>query len=160
MSEQPLTDESAMEMFRETDRLIQSIARRQDETARKMKETDRKISALDSPIGEIIEHMVVGNNIIRKFQALDYNIEAYSRNQKFGHGLPQDMRGEIGLLLENGNIAILVEVKTTLQTKDVAKHIERLEKYRHRADYKGDKRRFIGAVAGSSRRRRCRRIRQ
>jgi hypothetical protein len=53
-------------------------------------------------------------------------------------------------LLENGEIAILIEVKTTLETADVRTHIERLEKYRKCADLGGfDKRRFIGAVAGA-----------
>ena len=59
------------------------------------------------------------------------------------------MRGEIDLFLENGDIAILIEVKTTLETKDIRAHIERLEKFRRASDMKGDKRRFIGAIAGA-----------
>jgi len=89
------------------------------------------------------------NNIIRKFKALGYKIEAHSRNIEFGHDLPEGMQGEIDLLIEDGDIAILIEVKTTLRTADVRTHIERLEKFRRRADMKGDKRRFIGAVAGA-----------
>jgi hypothetical protein len=59
--------------------------------------------------------------------------------------------GQIDLLLENGDVAILIEVKTTLETADVRKHIERLEKYRRWVDSKGkgDNMRFIGAVAGA-----------
>jgi hypothetical protein len=53
------------------------------------------------------------------------------------------------LFLENGEVAILIEVKTTLETTDVRHHIERLKKYRRYADAKGDRRRFIGAVAGA-----------
>ena len=59
------------------------------------------------------------------------------------------MRGEIDLFLENGDIAILIEVKTTLQTKDVHKLMRTLERFRRSADYKKDKRRFIGAIAGA-----------
>jgi hypothetical protein len=75
----------------------------------------------------------------------------FSRNKKFGRDLPEelDAKGEIDLFLENGDIAILIEVKTTLQTKDVHKLMRTLEKFRHCADYKGDKRRFIGAIAGA-----------
>ena len=53
------------------------------------------------------------------------------------------------MFLENGDVAILIEVKTSLETADVRKHIERMEKFRRYADVKGDKRRFIGAVAGA-----------
>jgi hypothetical protein len=142
MPEQPLTYEGILEMFRE-------IGRKQEETDRQMKETDRKISALGSRIGEIIEHMVSGRgNIVDKFQTLGYEINQCSqyfqfKNKKLG------IAGEIDLFLENGDVAILIEVKTTLETNDVRKHMERLEKFRHYADGKGDKRRFIGAVAGA-----------
>jgi len=46
---------------------------------------------------------------------------------------------------------ILIEVKTTLETSDVRKHVERMEKYRRHVDAKGrgDNRRLVGAVAGA-----------
>jgi len=55
---------------------------------------------------------------------------------------------EIDILLENGDKAMLVEVKTKLTTDRINKHVERLEKMRKYADLHGDKRTFIGAVAG------------
>jgi len=53
--------------------------------------------------------------------------------------------------LEDGSIAILVEVKTTLKIDDVRDHIEQLEKYRRHIDScgSGENRRYIGAVAGT-----------
>jgi hypothetical protein len=42
----------------------------------------------------------------------------------------------------------LVEVKTKLTTEHIKEHIERLEKMRRHADLRGDKRSFLGAVAG------------
>jgi len=54
------------------------------------------------------------------------------------------------LIFRKRRIAILIEVKTTLETKDVHKHIERLTKFRRYIDTKGiDQRHFIGAVAGA-----------
>jgi hypothetical protein len=50
--------------------------------------------------------------------------------------------------MENGDKALLVEIKTTLTTEDVKDHIKRLEKMRTYADLHGDKRGFLGAVAG------------
>ena len=60
--------------------------------------------------------------------------------------------GEIDLFMEDGDIAVLVEVKTTLKMDHVVEHLERLEKYRRFADADADGKngkRFIGAVAGT-----------
>jgi len=164
MSEQQsaLTYEGVLELFRqtsaqmkETDRIVKETSEQMRETDRKMQETDRKImetnrqiAALGSRIGEIVENMVKGK-IVEKFQAFGYVITRYSRNlsfkcKKIGIG------GEVDLFLENGEVAILIEVKTTLETADVRNHIARLEKFRRYIDAtSGDQRRFIGAVAGA-----------
>jgi len=124
---------------------------RDAELARIEKETNKKIGNITGSMGRVIEHMVAGDNIIGKFAHLGYVIGEYSRNKKFGRELPEklDAKGEIDLFLENGEIAILLEVKTTLETKDVYKLIRTLERYRRFSDTKGDRRRFIGAVAGA-----------
>jgi predicted AAA+ superfamily ATPase len=179
MSQQqiPLTAEVIFEMFRETDRKFQETAAQMKETDRKFQETDRivrevaeqqkktdlamervnlaierthkEVGALGSRIGEIIENMVAGN-IEEKFNALGYHdIEKCSPNVKF-RSRRLGIKGEIDLLLENGDVAILIEVKTALETSDVRKHIEKIEKYRRWVDSKskGDSIRFVGAVAG------------
>ena len=157
MSEQ-LTYEGVMEMFRETNRIIQETALQMKENDRKWaeskiefdrrnKELDKKISALGSRIGEIVENMVAGK-IVDKFRAFGYEIFQSGRNVEYEYK-KLGIDGEIDLFLEDGDIAILVEVKTSLETADVRRHIERLEKYRRYADARGDKRRFVGAVAGA-----------
>ena len=142
-----LTYEGILELFRETDRKFQETERMIKESSR---ETDRKISALGSRIGDIIENMVCGNgNIVDKFQEFGYEITAYNQRKIFQYK-KLGIRGEIDLFLENGDVAILIEVKTTLETADVREHIERIEKYRRYVnETNGDKRRFIGAVAGA-----------
>jgi hypothetical protein len=63
------------------------------------------------------------------------------------HILPHN-HGEIDLFLEDGNVAILVEAKTTLKIDDVNEHIERIEKFRRFVDANGNSgKHFIGAVA-------------
>ena len=136
----PLTYEGILELFRQTDLKFQEVAK-------ESKRINRKISALGSRVGEIVENMVQGN-IVEKFQQYEYVVTQHCRNMVFG-SKELDTRGEVDLLLENGDVAILIEVKTTLETADVRTHIERLEKYRRHADARGDKRRFIGAVAGA-----------
>ena len=59
-----------------------------------------------------------------------------------------DIHFEIDIILENGDIAMLVEVKTKLTKDRIIKHIERLEKMRRHSNLHGDKRTFFGAVAG------------
>ena len=147
----PLTYEGVLKMFRRTSRMIRGIAKRQEETdrivkenAKQMKETEKKISALGSRVGEIVENMV-GGDIVGQFQALGIAIHSHSRDKTFGTRGTNES-GQIDVFLENGDLVILIEVKTKLTDDDVRDHIERLEKYRR---YGNDKRRILGAVAGA-----------
>ena len=153
MSEQLLTFEDIMEFMREIGRRQQEFDRALKESAtdfdRRMKKLSKEIGELTGSMGKVIEHMVAGHNIVKNFQALNYQIERCSRNITFGHNLPDGKQGEIDLFLEDGDIAIIIEVKTTLKAKNVGKLMEKLERFRSDADTKGDKRRFIGAVAGA-----------
>lgn len=97
-------------------------------------------------IGEIVEEMVAGN-IVGKFKALGYKIDRCGRRYEFGN--EEIGYGEIDLYLEDGDIAVLIEVKTNLTVPDIKEHIERLQKFRRDCDRKEDKRRFIAAVAGA-----------
>jgi hypothetical protein len=45
-------------------------------------------------------------------------------------------------MLENGDKAMVIEVKTKLAIERINKHVERLEKMRKYADLHGDKRTF------------------
>ena len=164
MSQQqiPLTAEIVFEMFRETRQMMREMSqeadRRFQETAAQMKETDRKIQetakqikqtnkdvgSLSSRVGEIVENMV-GGDIVGQFQALNIAIKSHSRNKTFGVRDTNES-GEIDVFLENGDVVILIEVKTRLTDDDVRGHIEQLEKYRCYGD---DKRRILGAVAGA-----------
>ncbi|MDR1729030.1 MAG: hypothetical protein LBT74_14095 [Acidobacteriota bacterium] len=137
--------------MKEIDRRMEEIDRRMEESRQRMEEsskrTDKKISELGSRIGEIIEAMVEGD-IVDKFRALGYDFTQCARNVKF-ENKKLGIRGEIDLFLEDGELAMLVEVKTSLETADVKRHIERLEKYRRYAAAKSDRRRFVAAVAGA-----------
>ena len=150
MSQQqiPLTAEIILEMFRETREQFRETDRRMaqmfKETAEQMKETDRRIGSLTSRIGEIVENMV-GGDIVGQFQALNIAIKSHSRDKTFGtRGTSES--GQIDVFLENGDVVILIEVKTKPTADDIREHIERLEKYRC---YGEDKRRILGAVAGA-----------
>jgi hypothetical protein len=152
MAEQqiPFDYEDIRKMVREVVREVSQEVFR--DTDLRMRRTDKKISKLGSRIGDIIENMVAGRGkIVKQFNALGYHdIDSCYQNKEFG-SRRLGTHGQIDLLLENGDVTILIEVKTTLETADVRKHIERLEKYRRWVNSKGKdiNTRFIGAVAGA-----------
>jgi hypothetical protein len=140
------TDRQMKETRKETDRIMKETARRQDETARQMKETDKQLSKLGNRFGEVVEYMVAPN-LRQKFRELGLNFPQANLNSSVSD-YDNDIFLEIDVKLENGDKVMLVEVKTKLTTGDVKDHIKRLEKMRVYADLHGDKRRFLGAIAG------------
>ena len=174
MSEQtaPLTYEGIQEMFRQSslefkqwlqesaqefDHRLQEFARQRQETeriiqamAKRVEKTSQEVSSLGSRVGEIVENMV-GGDIDKQFQALGYNVTSHGRNIIFGDEKTGD-DGEIDLLLEDGDVAILIEAKTRLKVDDVLGHIERMEKYRAYLNRTGkaDRWQLVGAVACAS----------
>ena len=137
--------ETALQI-KETDRQIKETDRQMKETDRQMQETDRRLGKLGNRMGEIVEHMVAPN-LREKFRELGYDFPKANLNSNVSDRTNKIFI-EIDVLLENGEKALLVEIKTNLSTEDVKEHIERLEKMRKYADLHGDKRTFLGAVAG------------
>ena len=141
------------QMSAETDRRIREVSAQMKATDerldKKFQATSKEIASLGSRVGNIVEAMV-GGDIVEQFQALGYAVTEYCRNKIFGPRGTEES-GEIDLLLENGEIAILIEVKTTLKSDDVTDFIEKLEKYRRYLDAKDDgvQRCLIGAVAAA-----------
>jgi predicted AAA+ superfamily ATPase len=125
---------------------------RDAEYERMRKQLDKKISDLGSSIGRIVENMVAGENILTRFQALGYTVDDYTRNHRYKNS-KLGIKGEIDLILHDGDVAILVGVKTTLETTDVHWHLAQIEKYRRHVDAVGilwpPTTRFLGAVAGA-----------
>ena len=141
--------ERLQESATEFDRRMAEADRQTAEIKRQMKRTDQKIGELTGSMGRVIERMVGGRSIIKQFKDLDYVIECHSRNVEFGESMPDNMKGEIDLFLENGDVAIVIEVKTTFKEKNVGALKDTLERFRRYSDLRGDKRRFIGAIAGA-----------
>ena len=132
--------------MKETDRQMKETDRQMKETDRRMEETDRRLGKLGNRFGEIIEYMVAPN-LLEKFSELGITFLKTNHNSKICD-YENNIFFEIDFFLENGEKAMMVEVKTTPATEDVKDHIARLEKMRKYADLHGDKRLFLGAVAG------------
>jgi hypothetical protein len=141
--------EQKEEMDRQIQRQREITDQKFRESAEQLKQTQREVGKLGSKIGDIIENMVRGK-ILKKFQALGYDVTGCSPN-KFFEMDESGATGEVDLLLDDGPVGILIEVKTTLRTDDIRDHIERIKKYRRYIDRRGvgKKQHFIGAVTGA-----------
>ena len=135
--------------MKETDRRMAETDRKFQETReeldRRFRETDKKISDLGSRMGELVAAMVEGG-ILRMFKKLGLEFDICTPHRPFGN--KEIGFGEVDLLLENGEFALLVEVKTNLSVKDVEKHRERLKMFRLWSDAHNDTRRFLAAIGG------------
>ena len=127
--------------------------RRQEKVDREMeeirqinRENDRKMGYLSNHFSEMVEHLVAPS-IKEKFRDLGFTFDHVSKD----HEITDNGRSlaEIDLLLENGDIAMAVEVKSKPVEKDVDEHIRRMEILRKKADAKNDKRKYQGAIAGA-----------
>jgi len=123
----------------------QEIREQQKETDRIVKETSQQIAKLGDRLGELVQAMVEGG-IKRMFKDLGYEFDVLNPEYEFGN--KKIGFGEVDILLENGDFALLVEVKTNLTVKDVKEHQERLKKFRLWMDTRNDSRKFIAAVGG------------
>jgi hypothetical protein len=153
----PNTFESVWAAFQETDRLIKEVRESQKETQKETerwkKETERivqnnaqLIGKLGNRFGEVVEYMIAPN-LCEKFREFDLIFPQANSGTRVSD-YKNNIHFEIDILLENGSVAMLVEAKTKLTTEHINEHIERLEKMRKYADLRGDKRSFLGAVAG------------
>jgi hypothetical protein len=141
--------------------LVKEVAENQKETDRiikeSQKETDRilkeRATELNTQIGSLTNLFgdftigMVAPKLREKFMEFELIFPKASPNVVIDDN-KNKISLEIDILLENGDKAMLVEVKTKLTAERINKHVERLEKMRKYADLHGDKRTFVGAVAG------------
>ena len=118
----------------------------QKENDRQMKEFNKRFGDFTNRFGEVVEYMIAPN-LREKFRELGLNFPSVNSGSDV-RDYENNIFLEIDAKLENGDKAMLVEIKTKLTTENVKEHIQRLEKMRKYADLHGDKRTFLGAVAG------------
>jgi len=134
-------------ILREVGRKQEELSESQKETDRQMKEYNKRFGEFTNRFGEVVEYMIAPN-LRQKFSELGLVFPKANTNSDVSD-FENKIFLEIDVMLENGDKAMLVEIKTKLTTEHVQEHIERLEKMRKYADLHGDKRTFLGAVAGA-----------
>jgi hypothetical protein len=107
---------------------------------------NKAIGGLSNTLGSLIEHIMTPD-LPNKFKQFGFAFDRIT-TVKWADG-NGNIYTEIDGLLENGNQAMVVEVKTTLRRTDIDDHLERMERVRKYADDHGDKREFLGAMAAA-----------
>ena len=128
------------ERLKETERILKEDSQRLKE------ELNIKIGALTNLFGDLTEAMVAPK-ICEKFEEIGLFFPRASRNIEFNDRV-NGLSFEVDIMLEDGGKAMLIEVKTKLTMERINYHLNRLDEMRKYADLHGDKRTFLGAVAG------------
>ncbi|MDR2375566.1 MAG: hypothetical protein LBD96_03910 [Treponema sp.] len=139
--QQAETSRQIKELSRETDKQIKELSR---ETDKQIKELSRNIGGLSSSFGKWAEEMISAK-LWEKFKELGYTF-THGGPEKFWEG--ERTVAQVDMLLEDGDYAMPVEIKSVLTERDVNEHIERMRKVREQLDKRGDRRKLVGAVAG------------
>jgi hypothetical protein len=141
------SQDEAWAAIRETQQAVKETNKKtekaKDEAWAAIKETQKNIGGLGNTLGSMVEHILTPN-LPQKFKKLGYSFNRIA-TYKFAEGVYAQIDG----MLENGDQAVAVEVKTALRQKDIDEHVIRMEKIRAYANEHGDKRRFMGAMAAT-----------
>jgi len=134
----------------ENEKRKEEAEKQMKELREQMKESDRqlnkKLGELGGRFGEMTEHLVMPN-LLSKFQKIGFGFtKAYF--DSIIRNANNDFIAEVDITLENGDVVLLVEVKTKPTTSDIKEHIERIKKLRSYAASRDDKRKYMGAIAG------------
>jgi hypothetical protein len=131
--------ESARQL-KETEQILK------EDSQRRKEENDKRIGSLTNLFGDVTEAMIAPK-ICEKFEEFGFSFSRANPNVRFNDRV-NGISFEVDIMLENGEKAMLIEAKTKQTLERVDKHILRLEKMRNYANLHGDKRIFLGAVAG------------
>jgi len=149
------------ENLRETDRMMKENAEQHEREMKELREIQKE-TALQMKESKAEFNERLGNyiNLFGDFTEYIMAPKLREKFMEFGLVFPRTNRNvsvkdennntllETDVMLENGDKAMMVEIKTELTVERINKHIERLEKMRKHSDLHGDKRTFLGAVAG------------
>jgi hypothetical protein len=143
--------------FQETDRKFQESKAEHDrisaETAAQMKETDRIVKELSKNIGGVNNSLgdmaegLMASDLYETFAALGLDFDQFTGNYKLKERKTGRVLAEVDMLLINGTIAMVVEVKTQMTRGDVDKHIKRMEILRNKPNSLFTNRKMYGAMA-------------
>ncbi|KJR41660.1 hypothetical protein MCHI_002463 [Candidatus Magnetoovum chiemensis] len=143
LEEVSLNSKETDRRFKETDKKFEETDRRFKETALMLKETDKKVDRLTGKWGKFVLGLILPATE-KLFK--ERGIEVHQISQNVTCTL-EGLEMEIDILATNGEYAILIEAKSTLNVEDVKDHLERLGNFKLAFKQYSDKK-IVGAVAG------------
>jgi len=133
-------------------------AERQREWEEQKKISDASMEQLNAQISELSVNVGGVNNKLGKWAEALMNAMLWEKFSDLGYDFTQGgprvikigkrVIAQIDMLLENGDYAMPVEIKSDVRKEDIDEHLERIEKVRAYFDGKGDNRILVGAIAG------------
>ena len=131
--QQPATPEEIWDILRSVSTEQKELSRRQKETDRQMKETDRRIDKRMKKLenlftgqwGKLVESLVEGD-LVALLEARDINVRTTYTRVK---GRRNGEHYEYDIVAVNSDVAVVVEVKTTLRAQDVSDFLEKLARF-------------------------------
>ncbi|MBF0142030.1 MAG: DUF3782 domain-containing protein [Magnetococcales bacterium] len=137
--------------FQETDREIKELSREVREVSREVREVSREVREVSRQMGDLggkwglfVENMVAPN-CVKLFAERGISVnEVYKRVMR---RRADGRTMEIDILVIDSDVAVLVEVKSTLTRHDVRGHLQRIGEFREFFPRYGEYR-LMGAVSG------------
>ena len=138
-------------LFKETDRRLKELARNQDESQRRIEqnlgELKQNLGGLGNSLGRLVESMFSAK-LLDRFNKLGYLFNTQANHKKFYEN--KRVVAEADSILENGEYAMIVEVKTEMSVDDIDGHLGKIAIIRRYMNEHGDNRKLVGAVAGGT----------
>ena len=132
--------------MQETDRQMKETDRRMQETDRQMKETDRRLKKLDHMFtghwGKLMEALTKGG-LVQALQKRNIHVTGLLPNAEKTY---KDQRREFDIVAINGEIVVVVEVKTTLKVQHIRSFLETMKNIKNYFPEYADKK-IYGATA-------------
>jgi hypothetical protein len=132
--------------FAKTEAQLAKTSKEVDRMCKRVDHVCGNLGGLGNRFGEMIESMVIPN-LIDKFAKLGLHFTRVHRDTKI-EDPALNICTEIDAFLENGEKAVITEIKSKPDKYDIDYHVGRMEKLRKYADLHDDKRKYLGAIAG------------
>jgi hypothetical protein len=111
-----------------------------------MKELSENVGGINNSLGDMAEGLMA-SDLYETFEALGLDFDQFVQNYELKERKTKRTLAEVDMLLINGTIAMVVEVKTTMTRGDVDKHIKRMEILRQKPNSLFTNRKMYGAMA-------------
>ena len=149
METQKSLDESQKRIEKNFDesqkRIDKSLNDFQKNTDKTIRDLSKNVGGISNTIGQLTESLFSAQ-LWEKFNELGYPVTRQNKHVIISEG--KRVLTEVDLFIENGEYAILVEIKTVLGTSHIDDHLKRIEIVRRYLDERNDNRKLLGAVAG------------